>query len=198
MKKTILNLITVLLVSSAAFAQATYKISNQSFTVAGTSNVHDWTMTSKEATATSVMKIEEGKINEIKSLKLTIPAESLKSDKTSMDKVAYKAMKTDKNATIIYTLTDIKKITTKGNEAEIIATGKLNLSGSEKEYTMTVKGKVVNNQVTFEGSLPVKMTDHKIDPPTALFGAVKSGDATTVTFKVTFNETNSVKPVSGK
>lgn len=198
MKTTILNLLIVLLAISGAIAQSAYKISNQNFVVAGTSNIHDWTMISKEATATAVIDMKDGKIKEIVSLKITIPAESLKSSKSGMDKVAYKAMKTNKYSTIVFTLKNVKRLTVKGNETEITATGKLNLSGVEKDYTMTVKGKVLNNQIIFEGSVPIKMTDHKIDPPTAMLGAVKSGDDTTVTFKVEFAQTTSAVPVSVK
>ena len=178
----------VLIVTSGAVAQSTYRISNQNFVVAGTSNIHDWTMVSNKATATAVMDIKDGKINEIVSLKLTVPAESLKSNKSGMDKVAYKAMKTDTYSTIVYTLKEVKKITVKGNETEIVANGKLSLSGVERDYTMTVKGKVVNNKIIFEGSTPIKMTSHRIDPPTAMLGAVRSGDDTTVSFKVEFSQ----------
>ncbi|MGI8893418.1 MAG: hypothetical protein ACR2GN_08150, partial [Bacteroidia bacterium] len=48
------------------------------------------------------------------------------------------------------------------------------------------KGQIKNGQIIFEGTLPVKMTNHKIDPPTAMLGVVKSGDDTTVSFNVAF------------
>ena len=186
MKQKIINLAIILLVTCGAYAQTQYKISNQKFTVAGTSNVHDWTMVSQQASGTATIEIEEGKITQITSLKLSIPAESLKSEKSGMDKVAYKALKTDKYSTITFTLTEIKKVTVKGNEAEILAEGVLNLSGVERKYVMNVKGHVKDGMVIFEGTVPVKMTNHKIDPPTALFGTVKSGDDTSVSFRVVF------------
>ncbi len=51
---------------------------------------------------------------------------------------------------------------------------------------MLVKGRIKNNQIIFEGSAPVKMSDHNIEPPVALFGTVKTDDETSVYFKINF------------
>jgi hypothetical protein len=37
-----------------------------------------------------------------------------------------------------------------------------------------------------KGNVPLKMTDFKIKPPTAMLGAMKTGDAVTVKFDVSF------------
>ena len=36
------------------------------------------------------------------------------------------------------------------------------------------------------GAQQVKMTDYGVDPPTALFGVLKTGDAITISFNTTF------------
>jgi hypothetical protein len=198
MKKTILNLAIILLTTFGVYAQTQYKVSNQKFTVAGTSNVHDWTMVSEQASGIAIIELSDGKITEINSLRVSIPSESLKSGKSGMDKIAYKSLKTDKNANITFTLTEVKKMTMKGNDTEIIADGKLNIAGVERNYTMTVTGIVKNGQIIFEGSSLVKMTNHKIDPPTAMLGAVKSGDDTTVAFRVVFVRTSKTGQHSSK
>jgi hypothetical protein len=42
----------------------------------------------------------------------------------------------------------------------------------------------------FEGTQAIKMTDYSVNPPTALFGALKTGNDITITFKTDFSQSN--------
>lgn len=185
------KLILIALVALTAFAgsgQAIYKQENQTFVLSGTSNLQDWVMISKEAMGTAIIDMKDNKFYSISYLQISIPSESLKSNKPGMDRIAYKAMRTDIFPTILYTFKEVVKVITKENQIELTVRGKLNLSGVEKDLDMNVKGRIHNNQIIFEGNAPVRMTDHNIEPPVALFGTVKTGDETSVYFKINFTK----------
>ena len=60
--------------------------------VDGTSNVHDWTITSEAFQGSLTAILEDGKLVKLEKLEFTVPAESLKSGKGGMDKNTYKAL----------------------------------------------------------------------------------------------------------
>ncbi len=70
--------------------------------VEGTSNIHDWEIEVEEMSSGIQAVFEEGKLVKLENLKITIPATSLKSGKSGMDKNTYKALDIDKNLNIAY------------------------------------------------------------------------------------------------
>jgi polyisoprenoid-binding protein YceI len=188
MKRTIIIALLIALIPASAISQAIYKQENQTFVLSGTSNLQDWVMISKEASGSAVIDMKDDKIYSISQLQISIPAESLKSNKPGMDRIAFKAMRTNNYPTILYTLKEVVRMVSNGNEIEMKVRGQLILSGIERELEMTVKGTVKYNHIIFEGSAPVRMTDHNIEPPVALFGTVKTADETSVYFKINFTK----------
>src|SRR5689334_20539 len=101
--KTIRKRMVSILVLAIAFsslnvlAQGRYVQSNTStISIDGTSTLHEWSMTSKEVLCDAVFESNsEGNPVRLTSLVVTLPAESLKSGKSAMDKNAYNALKTD-------------------------------------------------------------------------------------------------------
>ena len=188
MKRYAIIALLVALLPLTGISQAIFKQENQTFVLSGTSNLQDWVMISKEATGSAIIDMKDNKIYSISFLQITIPSESLKSNKPGMDKIAYKAMRTNQYPTILFTLQDVVKIVNINDEIEMTVKGKLSLSGVERELFMTVRGRIKNNQIIFEGSAPVRMSDHNIEPPVALFGTVKTADETSVYFKINFTK----------
>jgi polyisoprenoid-binding protein YceI len=184
-KKTqlIAGLILVILHTSV-FAQQPYKLSGTpAITIAGTSTMHDWTMTSKQAASQAQFEMDaSGQLSKINSLLVTIPAESLKSGKGAMDKNAYNALKTDKNKEIRFQFTSAA-IT--GNN--IVAQGTLTIAGSSKPIELTVTSKSDATGIRFQGSRKIKMTEFNVVPPSFMFGSVKTGDEITITFDITLS-----------
>ncbi|MGK7389119.1 MAG: YceI family protein [Candidatus Cyclobacteriaceae bacterium M2_1C_046] len=165
-----------------------YKLSkNSKITFSGTSSLHDWTMVVEKAEGNGMFIIENNEIKEIADLKLTIEAESMKSGKSGMDANAYKALKTDKYKNISFSLISLQPIKKEGNINKMMATGKLTIAGVTKTVKVATDCKIdANGQVTCKGSVPMKMTDFNVEPPTAMFGTVKSGDEITVDFNAVF------------
>lgn len=185
--KTITSLKSILLamllttLSLHTNAQKNYTLSAKStFEVAGTSTVHDWVMKSTEATGTAILTVKDSKLTDLKSLSITILAESLKSSKTSMDRVAYEALNTETNQTIEYVLKSAEKI----NETTWDLTGIYTIAGVSKEYKTQVKVTADNGNFILQGSNQITFGDFEMTPPKAALGVVKTGKDLTVIFNI--------------
>src|SRR5258705_13820444 len=88
-----------------ANAQKNYTLdAKTNFSVAGTSTLHDWVKKSESKTGTANLTVTDSKLAAITSIDITLPVETIKSEKKSMDKVAYETLKSDKNKNIKYVL----------------------------------------------------------------------------------------------
>ncbi len=180
----ILTLAAVFVVLSAA-GQANYRQTGTSnITIAGTSTMHDWTMTSSAANYNATFEVNaDGTPAKLSMVSFTLPAESLKSKEKAMDKNAYKSLNTDKHKDITFQLT-AAKITGK----TITCTGNLTISGTTKPVEVDVTYEAKNGTLVCKGSKKIKMTDFKVDPPSFMFGTIKTGDEITVSFDVTLSQ----------
>ncbi len=179
-------LLAVLSISvvSLSFAQATYVMSDGAeLSVSGTSTLHDWVMKSEKASGQAVITLENGALKGIQSLSVNLTAETLESGKSQMDKNAFKALKTDKNPQIKYVLKEIKP----GQGNTWTATGDVTIAGVTKTMTMPVTVNQQGNVLEFKGSVSTKLTEFKIDPPTAMLGTIKTGNDVTLSFSAKFN-----------
>lgn len=178
----ILTLAAMFAVLSAA-GQANYKQSGASTVViAGTSTMHDWTMTSTGAanySATFELNAD-GTPAKLTMVTFTLPAESLKSKEKAMDKNAYKSLNTDKYKDITFQLAS-SKITGK----TIACAGNLTIAGTTKPVEVDVTYEAKNGTFVCKGSKKIKMTDFKVEPPSFMFGTIKTGDEITISFDVT-------------
>ena len=154
--------------------------------VLGTSTLHDWEEVAEEMTGDAVILSENDQIN-IESLKFKVPVKALKSDHGAMDKNTYEALKSSKHPNIYYELKEVKSVEKNGQDFNLVTTGNLTIAGVTKNIEMTVSAKNVGNAISFSGKVDFKMTDFKVDPPTALLGTVKTGDEITIKFNVKYN-----------
>jgi len=176
-----------LLLSAAVTGQTKYQSTGGvKLVIEGTSNVHDWDMKSEKGTCTAIFEINNaGAPTGLSTLSFTVPAESLKSEHKGMDKNTYKALGTDKYASISFTAgTAAIKPAGDGNYL-LTAKGKLTISGVTKDVLLTATG-VVNpdKSITYSGAYQLKMTDYNVAPPKAVFGTIKTGDKITVKFNL--------------
>lgn len=183
--KTILKKITTVLaffaVAIAANAQKSYTLDAKStFSVSGTSTMHDWTMKSATGTGTANLTVTNSKLEKITSLSVSIASESIKSEKKSMDKVAYKTLKTDKFKNIQYVL----KSATKTNETTWNLVGTYTIAGVSKEVKTQVKSTITNGVVTLDGSNKITFTQFGMKSPTAMLGTIKTGEDLTLKFSI--------------
>uniref|UniRef100_UPI003511425B YceI family protein n=2 Tax=Xanthomarina TaxID=1868329 RepID=UPI003511425B len=178
----------ILFFSSFSVVQSQeYNLSNSDseLKVYGTSNVHDWEINANEQSG--VIDLIYSNELEINKLKIVIPAESLKSGKGGMDKNTYKALKTDKYKNITFSLTEIKSSTRLGDQKyKVKALGNLTISGVTKNVSIDFNLDINSNTIHIVGEKSIKMTDFNVEPPTALFGSITTGDEITIKFKTKF------------
>ncbi len=193
-KSKISNLffLTLLLVITSAAgiqAQTAYQqTGNTVIEVSGTSTLHNWEMTSKEASYQATFIVNpEGHPIQLEALKISIPAESLKSGKGSMDKNAYNSLKTDKYKTISFAL-----VNSKMEGGLIKCNGNLTISGVTKQINVDASCKIqTDNSLQCKGTKSFNMTEYKVDPPSFMLGSIKTGDQITISFEVNLSP---VKP----
>ncbi|MEO6174169.1 MAG: YceI family protein [Flavobacterium circumlabens] len=177
-------IMTFLGITSFVSAQRSYTLDAKSaFSVSGTSTLHDWEMKSGSGTGAAGFTIANSKLTDIESLSITLLAESIKSEKKSMDKVAYKTLKTDKNKNIKYVLKSAEKV----NENTWELTGTYTIAGISKDLKTTVKTTIIKGGLNLQGSNKITFGDFGMKSPTAMLGTIKTGQDLTLKFNLNFN-----------
>ena len=181
----------VIFTGSMVLAQgpAPLALTTSKITIAGTSNIHDYTATT---TQVKVAKVQLGdaapgatfwddvqKPGGLQAFDLTIPAVTLKSTKEGLDKNMYKALKTDKHPEITFSMKRLD-----GVAGALKAVGTLTIAGVEREVTLPLKTTRKGEGLAVSGELDVLMTDYGIAPPKAMMGMVKADPKIKITFDV--------------
>lgn len=187
LKKIIVVAIGLFSISATTALENNYSLSKDyAVTILGTSNLHDWNETVQTVTGNcSISWNEDGSFN-LDKLYLDMNVNSIKSTEGGiMDRNTYKALKADAHPDIIFSLENPIKVVSPVNS--ISAQGLLSIAGVTKPITMEVKVSIQDhNIVSFQGAKAINMTDFGIQPPTALFGTLKTGNAITINFKTNF------------
>jgi len=154
--------------------------------IEGTSNIHDWDMSSDKGTCTAIFEVNNSGIpTGLSTLNFSVPAESLKSEHKAMDKNTYKALATDKYSSISFVAASASVRPAGGSNYQLVAMGKLTISGVTKDVVLTAMGAMnPDKSITYSGSYQLKMTDFNVQPPTIMFGSIKTGNSITVKFNL--------------
>ena len=184
-----LALAAAVAVGSITSAQTLLTIDKAKITIAGTSNVHDYTATTADAKVTRVQFgtdvagatfwDEVQKPGGLAAFDLAIKADSLKSTKEGLDKNMYKALKTKEHPLITFSLKRME-----GEPGALTAIGLLQVAGVEREVTLPLKTTRKGDSLAVAGEIDVLMTDYGIAPPKAMLGMVKADPKIKVTFDV--------------
>lgn len=179
--KSLLVIAGIQLISLASMAQVKYHAKDDlQITINGTSTMHDWHMKSSKGEVNASFVITGGQLTGLSALSFTMPAEALKSEKTGMDKNAYKALKTSQYPTLTYNLTSAVV-----TGSTIKCQGKLTLAGSTQDAELVANVKAnADGSLTVTGTKKISMKDYKIDPPSFMMGTIKTGNDITLSFTV--------------
>jgi polyisoprenoid-binding protein YceI len=181
--KALITLSTIFISSFLSFGQWTVDNAKSTMTIDGTSNVHDWTENVETINGSLTATLSGNALSEIASFTMSIPVSSIKSGKSGMDKNTYTALKSDKHPNIKFNLQSTKIA---GND--ITVTGTLEIAGTKKTVTFPVKYSVTGGNPGISGSYKMKMTDFNVEPPTALFGTISTGNDVTIKFNIQFKK----------
>jgi len=172
----------------AGLAQKTLNLDKRDsqITVTGTSTLHDW-----EIIVNDFSGMVEGEFNaqkpEIFASKLNVQVQSLKSGKSGMDKNVYEALKEEDHPVITYEFKTTKQIQQSDQGYQITAVGDLTIAGQTKEVEISMTGEFKENKLKVKGSKSFNMSKFEVDPPTVMFGTIKTGDKITVDFSIIYN-----------
>ena len=176
-------------------AGVNYKILPEStMEIDGTSTLHNFEIKAKEVDGSLVLTnaADKGATDDgaqsLSSLKVVIPVKKLDTDKSSMNDNMYDALKADDNPNITYELQKVNAgvlPSVAGDSTQISTTGVLTIAGKQKVVEMNVTGSVTKEgKIQFKGQKKLLMTDFGVDPPTMLFGTIKTGNAVVIKFNL--------------
>lgn len=197
MKRVTLIFLINILFLPLSFSQIAYKIDEGSvMTITGTSTFHDWTSKVNEIKGDYVFKkdIENKKLPKAGSsildqVKMVIPVLSIESPRGStMDKKTYNALKHEEHPNIIFEVKNDNMgqiIDKASNKFTLNVTGDLTAAGFTKEINVSLElQKLESNQLKVIGSYPLDMVEYEIEPPSAMFGQLKTGKDVTIEFEL--------------
>lgn len=163
-----------------------YKVDSKStLTIEGTSNVHEWIANVNKVTGNANFSFSDDGMIKINNCEINVDAKSIKSTKGSiMDGKIYKALNTDAHATITFKMKSLGAVSKTSNGFNANVYGYLTIAGVTKVISLDIVAKEVSDgSYEISGSEKLKMTTFGIDPPTAMMGAMTTGDEVTINFR---------------
>ena len=173
----------------------------------GSSNVKDWrcggtTLDGRMEVAaplaqinTIIDRIEDGDVARLDpraasfpqpTFRLRVPVQSLRCGNRQMERDMYRALRADANPTIDFQFEELVGGVVHdidGGLYRATITGTLKLAGEQRSVNVPVEAtRVARDRFRLRARLPLRMTDFRVTPPTALFGMVKAKNDLVVTF----------------
>lgn len=194
-QKIISLLFTMMLIAGSAYAQdMTLNLQGTpEMHINGDSNVKSWDAAVNEVSGTLTLQnietisAESLTAETFKNLTLTVPVESIESGSGGLTNNIHKYLKEDDHPNITFELSEITNISQQNGSLLITALGVVNAAGNDNTVEMVVTANIQNGSIQFTGEKQMLMTDFDIDPPTAVFGTIRSKDEFVVSFDVTFS-----------
>ena len=168
--------------ASSPLALASAKVS-----LAGTSNIHEFTAATTEVRVTR-MALANGvsgagllaavlNPGAVDAFEIAIRSASLSSPKEGIDKNMHKALKTAEFKEITFRLLRLEA------KPALRAIGMLKIAGVEREIAFDVKTAATGTALTVTGEVPILMTDYGIPAPKAMMGMLKVDPRVVVKFE---------------
>jgi polyisoprenoid-binding protein YceI len=162
-------------------------------TLAGTSNIHEYTASTSTVRVTRVQLgtlaagadvLENAlKPGAVEAFEVAVPVKSLVSQKDGLDKNMHKALKGDEHPEIAF-----KLLRFEGRAAPasgLRAIGVLRVAGVDRQVAIDITTERKDAALVVTGTLALLMTDWGIAPPKAMMGMLKTDPKVVVTFEVT-------------
>lgn len=178
-------LLAMFVLSASAQQEFVLDSDNSTLKITGTSSVHDWEMNAGTFNCETTVEVDSQMISSINAIDFSAKVEDLESGKRIMDNKAHDALKEKRYPEIRFDFNSGDPVTISEGNAKLAGT--LNIAGKSRKVELAANFKQVsNNQFSVKGTVPLKMTDFGIEPPTAMLGALETGDEITVNFDFKF------------
>jgi polyisoprenoid-binding protein YceI len=153
--------------------------------VSGTSSLHDWEMELTTFDASAQLENKDNGSYIISDARFSANANNLVSEKSMMTNKAHEALKAEKQPEIKFEQTGTLEISGNQNGTYTIA-GNLTIAGKTKPVEIALNTNTNSQKkVSVSGNTTLKMTDFDVEPPTVMFGTIKTADEVTINFNLT-------------
>ncbi len=177
-------------VMSGAAASVPLAVSSGRVSIAGTSNIHEYTASTTAVRVTRVQLAstvtgpnfwdDVVKPGAVEAFDVAIAAGSLSSPKEGLDKNMHKALKTDAHPDITFRLRRLESRA--GAAGGLRGVGVLQIAGVEREVAIDLTTERKDAGLNVHGELQILMTDFGIAPPKAMMGMLKTDPKVTIAF----------------
>lgn len=153
--------------------------------VDGTSNKNDWTVKATQLSG-FVLLNAKGDALDVQGGSFTVDARHMVSEHgVIMDRLMANALKSGEHPSITYELSSATVMESAARSYAVATRGRVTIAGTARDVEQTVQAeRQANGTVRFTGSQPLLMSDFGITPPTAMFGALRTGNKVVVHFEL--------------
>lgn len=150
-------------------------------TVEGTSTMHAWECDVKSFSGATTIN---GDLGSIKDASVAIPVSGIDCDNRRMNNLVRDAFNASQHPGITFSLGEAKAASGENGWTKLTINGTLEMNGTKRPVTLTLNGRQNGSGYEFRGSHKLNMTDFDMRPPTAMLGAVRTGDEVTIHFEL--------------
>lgn len=158
--------------------------------IEGTSNITSWSCSATAVDATiaveSTFKEDPDFPRYLRRVQVRVPVSALKCGHAQMEKSLRRALKADDTARPTYitaTFDAVRDGSDATNALTVSTVGALAIAGQENSVKMDVgTTRLADGTIEARGTVPILMSDFGIEPPTALFGALRASNRVLVKF----------------
>jgi polyisoprenoid-binding protein YceI len=178
------------LVATTAAAAQTARVAvapTSKLWIDGTSNLHGWSCKAEKIEANIDFETGSLAAKGLKKVDVKVPVKSLKCGHGAMDNNLYKALNADATPDVSYIMASFEAVAGDTKDTFTLKTvGTLSIAGKENKLAMDVVAtRMPDGTLKAVGMVPILMTDYGIQPPTAIFGRLKTGNEVKVNFELT-------------
>lgn len=157
--------------------------------ISGTSSLHDWDMNLGRFNSEFTLVKDGASIRSVDNVSFTCNPKDIKSESSLMDKKTYEALKADEFPQIKFQETSVSGLTSNGAKFSGNLIGKLTVAGQTRDVTVPFTGTLANNNnLDITANTEMNFSNFGMKPPTAMMGALKTGDKVKVSFSLHYSE----------
>jgi len=169
----------------SAFAQPLSFESDSKIWVEGTSSVQAWTCEVGQFTGSVTGEIANGVLTDVTTTTLSIPVSRMDCGGRQITSKMRDALKSSNHPNIQFALSSANVAAPNSGRFGIDTRGRVTIAGVTRDVRLVSEGHVLaDGRYRLKGSVPLVMSDFGVDPPTAMLGALRTGDAVTIQFDV--------------
>lgn len=158
--------------------------------ITGSSTLHDWTVHASEITDYP-LEIAIGEAQEISSFRFSVVVSSMDGGRGSaMNNKIYKALLSTEHPSINYVQHAPLALASEESLMSHTINSTLEIAGVSNQYDLDIQTERTGDRLSISTVQPLLLSDFDIEPPSAMFGQIKTGDEIEVkmTFRYTYHE----------